>query len=654
MENLAQERKGIDFSVKDLTNLIYGPNIPKIIERWNILANDPVTKNTPDLYWLSRKQSLNKAYQKVKFVLDKWKVYDEKHEEIIWDMFKHIGPTPFDTHFTMFRLAIQALGSPKQRYKWLKLIKENKVIGCYAQTEIGHGSDVRNIETTAVYDKSTQEFIINSPTVSASKFWIGSLGLTANHCVVFAKLISDGNNYGVHPFIVQIRSMESHHPLKGITLGDIGPKLGWGRVDNGFLQLHSVRVPMENLLSKYGRIRRDGTYYSPPFANMRFFVMMEIRVGIIRDCSRHLAKALIIAARYCFNNTENLDSDGKPMKIIDYQGYQYSLIPAIANCYAIYLTSHKVKQMNINMLLKLRAGDLSYVKEMHSIASGLKSLFTSQTLKDIEKCREALGMHGYSLLSGLPTIYLDFSPSVTYEGDNTVLMLQCASFLLKAIKGLKAGQKLRDSLQYLNYIDIYMKHTCKVKSLRDLANVLSFEEFLRVRSCYVAKRTSERFAREMDEGFPFIEIFYERAQSDLIEMAKAHLVLFVFLQFKDAAMTQKGKTKKVLLKLCELYAAIYIKEGIAEYYECGFFTNGKPEEILDEKIEVLLSELRYAVIGLTDAFGYTDNALNSAFAGDKDGLETLQNWAEKSTFNTEKALKNFKSMVQPNFIEPKL
>lgn len=85
-------------------------------------------------------------------------------------MFKHIGPTPFDTHFTMFRLAIQALGTPKQRYKWLKLIKENKVIGCYAQTEIGHGSDVRNIETTAVFDKTTQEFILNSPTVSSTKF----------------------------------------------------------------------------------------------------------------------------------------------------------------------------------------------------------------------------------------------------------------------------------------------------------------------------------------------------------------------------------------------------------------------------------------------------------------------------------------------------
>lgn len=450
--------------------------------------------------------------------------------------------------------------------------------------------------------------------------------------------------------------MDSHHSLKGIMLGDIGPKLGWNKVDNGYLQLRSVRVPMENLLAKYGKIRRDGTYYSPPFANMRFFVLMEIRVGIIRDCSRHLAKALIIAVRFALNETENLDNLGKPKRLIDYQGYRFSLIPIIANCYAYYITSHKVKLMNANMLLKLRGGDLSYVKEMHSIAAGLKSLITAQTLKDMEKCREKCGSHGYSMLSGLPLLYLDFSPAVTYEGDNTVLMLQCASFLLKALKGLKAGQKLKDSLQYLNYIEIYMRHTCKVIALSDLTNILSFEEFLRVRSCHIAKRTSERFAREMEEGFPFIEIFYERAQVDLLEMAKAHLTLFVFLQFKEAAMSQKGKTKRVLIKLCQLFAAMNIKEGISEFYECGFFTNSKNEEVLDRKIELLLDELRYAVVGLTDAFGFTENALNSAFVtSNPDMLATLQNWAEKTNLkNPEKALKNFKTLIQPTFEEPRL
>lgn len=52
-----------------------------------------------------------------------------------------------------------------------------EIIGCYAQTELGHGSDVQNLETTAVYDKNTEEFILNTPTVSATKWWIGDLVL---------------------------------------------------------------------------------------------------------------------------------------------------------------------------------------------------------------------------------------------------------------------------------------------------------------------------------------------------------------------------------------------------------------------------------------------------------------------------------------------
>jgi len=114
--------------------------------------------------------------------------------------------------------------------------------GCYAQTELGHGSNVRGIETTATYDKQTQEFILNSPTLTSTKWWPGGLGMipsiesdsyhdtaligqTSTHCVTFAQLLLDGKIYGVHAFIVPIRSLEDHSPLPGITVGDIGPKV---------------------------------------------------------------------------------------------------------------------------------------------------------------------------------------------------------------------------------------------------------------------------------------------------------------------------------------------------------------------------------------------------------------------------------------------
>lgn len=51
-----------------------------------------------------------------------------------------------------------------------------------------------------------------------------------------ARLITKGKDYGIHPFIVQIRDMKTHQPLPNITIGDIGPKFGYQTVCPGFIQ----------------------------------------------------------------------------------------------------------------------------------------------------------------------------------------------------------------------------------------------------------------------------------------------------------------------------------------------------------------------------------------------------------------------------------
>jgi len=80
---------------------------------------------------------------------------------------------------------------------------------------LGHGTFIRGLETTATYDEKTQEFILNSPTLTSYKWWPGGLGHTANYAVVVAQLYSKGQCYGIHPFIVQLREEDTHMPLKG-------------------------------------------------------------------------------------------------------------------------------------------------------------------------------------------------------------------------------------------------------------------------------------------------------------------------------------------------------------------------------------------------------------------------------------------------------
>lgn len=67
------------------------------------------------------------------------------------------------------------------------MIKKHKILGCYAQTELGHGSNVASLETTATLDKATDEWVINSPTITSAKYWPGDLGRYTTHAVLFAR-----------------------------------------------------------------------------------------------------------------------------------------------------------------------------------------------------------------------------------------------------------------------------------------------------------------------------------------------------------------------------------------------------------------------------------------------------------------------------------
>jgi len=102
---------------------------------------------------------------------------------------------------------ILSQGSPSLVAKYGQLISTRGILGCYLQTELGHGTNVSRLETTATYIPATREFEIHSPTLTSRKWWIGALGKTATHGVVQAKLILPGEDVGPHLFFVQLRSL---------------------------------------------------------------------------------------------------------------------------------------------------------------------------------------------------------------------------------------------------------------------------------------------------------------------------------------------------------------------------------------------------------------------------------------------------------------
>lgn len=122
--------------------------------------------------------------------------------------------------------------------------------------QLGHGSNVQRLETTATFDRNTEHFDLHSPTLTSTKWWMGGLGVMASHCIVQAQLVvpRDGKakHYGPHLFIMRsemtsrkfcrtmlmllvVRDEQTHEPLPGITIGDIGPKAhgAMAGLDNG-------------------------------------------------------------------------------------------------------------------------------------------------------------------------------------------------------------------------------------------------------------------------------------------------------------------------------------------------------------------------------------------------------------------------------------
>jgi acyl-CoA oxidase len=91
----------------------------------------------------------------------------------------------------------------------------------------------------------------------SQKFWITNGACHANYAVVFAQTIVKGKNEGVNAFIVQIREKDMT-PSAGVTIEDMGVKLGLNGIDNGRLVFSNVVIPRVNMLNKYNDVTEDG------------------------------------------------------------------------------------------------------------------------------------------------------------------------------------------------------------------------------------------------------------------------------------------------------------------------------------------------------------------------------------------------------------
>ncbi|XP_064382738.1 peroxisomal acyl-coenzyme A oxidase 1-like isoform X2 [Halichondria panicea] len=637
VEELRREREASSLNISELTTFVDGGEMfsekrrgtyPKVIE-------DPVF-SMANSYFMSREESFDDSMKKsVRYVQRKKELALDPFESRV---FKELaGATQFVLNVEAFIPTIQGQGTPEQQEKWLSLAKDYKIIGAYAQTELGHGTYLRGLETIATYDPSRQEFVLDSPTLTATKWWPGSLGHTATHTVVVARLIIKGVDRGPHSFIVQLRSLEDHTPLPGIEVGDIGPKYGYFGMDNGFLRMDKIRIPRDQMLMKYSKVLPDGTFVKPPVAKAAYGTMVGIRCGIVIYSGRGLARAVTIATRYSVVRRQGESSTGGPeVQVMDYQTQQHKLLPLIATAYALISTGQFMLRMYMQIQSEIMEGNFSSLPELHATSSGLKAFCSFAAAQGIELCRLACGGHGYSLASGIPHIFVQYAPAMTYEGENTVLYLQTARYLNKLYSQKLPSSGLADNVAYLasNYT---LQKRSPVRTAQQFLDPHVLLEAYRQRARRMVAIAVTRFENGKRSGLSQSDA-WSSSTCDWITASNAHCHYVVLKSFYSAVQSSDltGSNRAMMDALCALYGVFGITKYSGEFMTDGYMSS-EQVALARDQLYSLLSTVRKEAVPLVDAFDFPDETLNSALGRyDGDVYTHLYKWAQRAPRNKKK------------------
>ena len=533
----------------------------------------------------------------------------------------------------LFGAAVMHLGTRHHHETFLPGIMSLEVPGIYAMTEIGHGSDVAAIGTTATYDPATQEFVIHTPFRGAWKEFLGNAALHGKAAVVFAQLITKQVNHGVHAFYVPVRD-DAGEFLPGVGGEDDGVKGGLNGIDNGRLHFTNVRVPRTNLLNRYGDVTPDGTYSSPiESPGRRFFTVLgtlvQGRVSLDGAANAAAKAALAIAVRYDNERRQFAGADGREETVLlDYQLHQRRLLTRLASTYAISF-AHESLLRQFHGVFSGELDTPEHREDLETLAAALKPLSTWHALDTLQECREACGGAGFMAENRFGPLRADLDIYATFEGDNNVLLQLVGKRLLteageqfrgadaretvqimvgKVAVRIFSGSGLRQAGQAVMDFGSVARSVGKLRQPQEQYELLSGRVRTMVDDIVMAVGRSRRLSKAEQAAV------FGRFQHRLIEAARAHGELLQWEAFTNAlAELPDGATKRVLTWLRDLFGLGLIERHLEWYLLNGHLSTLRAASV-SRYIDRLVSRLRPHAQDLVDAFGYGPEHLRAPIA----------------------------------------
>ncbi|KAF9965574.1 Peroxisomal acyl-coenzyme A oxidase 1 [Mortierella alpina] len=576
VSSLSSERALVSFPVESLTRFLHGDNLDRLRSIRAEIERIPEVFSNADKPFLSRERSYVRALEKAAKLVEMKKKHKWSEEEMLTAMMQVGDSTPQFLHEALFIPTLKTQLSDEQQKTWLPRAENYEIFGCYAQTELAHGSNLRKLETTATFIPESDEFEIDTPTLNSMKWWPGALAQSSTHCAIYARLILHGKDYGVHPFLLQIRAPGSHAPMPGIELGNLGSKIGFNTIDNGFMRVHKVRIPREQMMMRNSKVTRAGEYVPAKNAKMNYSTMVAIRANIVRNAGYALGQALTIAIRYSMVRVQGGDrlpsQQGQELKIIDHGMQRYRLTTSLERA-------------------------------------------SSPQFEERDPGRG--GPYG--------------------GGENTILHLQTSRYLLKTIlqalktKDLSAVPVgLRSALQGGHAFE---DERCTIAPGQPITGDALIAAYWHRE----ARVLQEVVTKVLKDGAG--EEAFAKSQVQMVELSRTHGEGMLVRNFYEAIAKEEQTAREqgrdpskgflpVLKMLCELHGVHRLLEQFGDFTLDGYVSR---QQIVwcKERRDQLINLLRYELVGLVDAFDISDNQLNSAI-GRYDGrvYESLYEWAK--------------------------
>jgi acyl-CoA oxidase len=529
--------------------------------------------------------------------------------------------------FGLFGGAVLQLGTERHHEKYLADIVSGRLLGCFAMTETGHGSNVQALGTEATYDPATQEFVVRSTRPDAWKDYIGNAAAHGELAVVFAQLVVGGESKGVHAFMVPIRV--GGEPAPGVTIEDDGLKMGLNGVDNGRLWFDDVRVPREALLNRFADVTPEGVYESDIDSDgKRFFTTLGTLVQgrvCVGGAGINAAKvAITIATKYALQRRQFEATGDEEELLLDYGMHQRRLFPLLARTYAMHfaqdVVSSRLHDVFSDALDPDKDPELAR-RELESRAAGTKALGTWHATRTIQECREACGGAGYLAVNRFAALKADTDVFTTFEGDNHVLMQLVAKGLLTAYSSEFEEMDQFGMVRFVAglAVETVIEKTSVHKLLERIKDVLPGGDdtwdqdaglldpdyqlaMYRFREEHTIAGVARRLKRGIDQGMNPGEVF-SRVQDHVIAAAHAHMERLVLEAFVAKAQAlPDGDLKVALNLLCDLHALHGIEQDRAWFMEHGRLSSQRSKAISRE-VSALCRKVRPLAGDLVDALG---------------------------------------------------